>query len=133
MKKILTLGTCMVCALSAMAAEEDQTKVPSIYIRTAEADRAIPLDELAEITLPQGSVVLTTTTGSTITVADADLISLRFTSDRPQSGLSNASVLPDVDTSEVYDLQGRRVNPANLPAGVYIKRSGAVTTKFVRK
>lgn len=53
--------------------------------------------------------------------------------DKSTTGIGDITI-PNTDINaapEYFDLQGRRINPENAPAGIYIERRGAKTQKIL--
>lgn len=53
--------------------------------------------------------------------------------DKSTTGIGDITIPnTDINTApEYFDLQGRRINPENAPAGIYIERRGAKTQKIL--
>lgn len=91
----------------------------------------------AKISVPASSLTITIS-GNTLTAGSqtfdlTNLSKMYFSSDNQSTGVSTLTS-DDLDgTSEIYDLNGRKVSTANLQKGVYIVKSKNGTSKIAQK
>ncbi|MCR5334493.1 MAG: T9SS type A sorting domain-containing protein [Bacteroidaceae bacterium] len=91
----------------------------------------------AKISVPASSLTITIS-GTTLTAGSqtfqlSNLSKMYFSSDNQSTGVSTLTS-DDLDgTSEIYDLNGRKVSTANLQKGVYIIKSKNGTSKIAQK
>jgi hypothetical protein len=100
----------------------------TLYLHNA-SGKSTPfaLNNIKEITFPNGQINITLTDGSTTSITDSEFSSLSFT-DSGAAGIDRVIADNDNDMTAagtIYDIHGRRVaaNAAALPAGVYILKS----------
>ena len=88
--------------------------------------------------MAQTSSLTITISGNTLTAGSqtfdlTNLSKMYFSSDNQSTGVSTLTS-DDLDgTSEIYDLNGRKVSTANLQKGVYIVKSKNGTSKIAQK
>lgn len=123
MKKLLLLLTAITATLTAHSQDY-------AYLTFQTTDGA-------KISVPASSLTITIS-GNTLTVGSqtfdlTNLSKMYFSSDNQSTGVSTLTS-DDLDgTSEIYDLNGRKVSTANLQKGVYIVKSKNGTSKIAQK
>lgn len=123
MKKLLLLLTALTATLTAHSQDY-------AYLTFQTTDGA-------KISVPASSLTITIS-GNTITAGSqtfdlTNLSKMYFSSDNQSTGVSTLTS-DDLDgTSEIYDLNGRKVSTANLQKGVYIVKSKNGTSKIAQK
>lgn len=144
MKKVFSCFLILLLALPVFAAD-------IIYVRQNSGDTQLSISSIKEITFPSGSVVVTMTDGSSKTYSSSTFVSLRFDGnatvgiDGVEDG-ANGIVYDGVvvkapqEGISVYSTDGRlilsteesTVGVSSLSNGVYIVKSGSLTTKIVK-
>ena len=144
MKKGILLILIMMLSLQVFAAEE-------LYVRQNSGDTRLNISSIKEISFPSGQVVITMTDGSTKTYSSSTFISLRFngnigsgienveqeeaivydgvTVKTPQSGI----LIYSTDGCLIISSEMSEVNVSTLEKGVYIVKSGDLTTKIIKR
>ena len=123
MKKLLLLLTALIATLTAHSQDY-------AYLTFQTTDGA-------KISVPASSLTITIS-GNTLTAGSqtfdlTNLSKMYFSSDNQSTGVSTLTS-DDLDgTSEIYDLNGRKVSTANLQKGVYIVKSKNGTSKIAQK
>ena len=123
MKKLLLLLTALTATLTAHSQDY-------AYLTFQTTDGA-------KISVPASSLTINIS-GNTLTAGSqtfdlTNLSKMYFSSDNQSTGVSTLTS-DDLDaTSEIYDLNGRKVSTANLPKGVYIVKSKNGTCKIAQK
>lgn len=123
MKKFLLLLTALTATLTAHSQDY-------AYLTFQTTDGA-------KISVPASSLTITIS-GNTLTAGSqtfdlTNLSKMYFSSDNQSTGVSTLTS-DDLDgTSEIYDLNGRKVSTANLQKGVYIVKSKNGTSKIAQK
>ncbi|MBO7347040.1 MAG: hypothetical protein J6U46_01135 [Bacteroidaceae bacterium] len=123
MKKLLLLLTALTATLTAHSQDY-------AYLTFQTTDGA-------KISVPASSLTITIS-GNTLTAGSqtfdlTNLSKMYFSSDNQSTGVSTLTS-DDLDgTSEIYDLNGRKVSTANLQKGVYIVKSKNGTSKIAQK
>ena len=123
MKKLLLLLTALTATLTAHSQDY-------AYLTFQTTDGA-------KISVPASSLTITIS-GNTLTTGSqtfdlTNLSKMYFSSDNQSTGVSTLTS-DDLDgTSEIYDLNGRKVSTANLQKGVYIVKSKNGTSKIAQK
>ena len=143
MKKVFSFILMAIIGLSMYAADE-------LYVRQTGGDTRISISSIKEITFPSGQVVVALNDGSSKTYNSSSFVSLRFNGNIG-SGVENA-MLEDaisfdgvvVKSSQegiaIYSADGRlvvasegtEVNVSSLAGGIYIVKSGSLTSKIVK-
>ena len=143
MKKVFSFILMAIIGLSMYAADE-------LYVRQTGGDTKINISSIKEITFPSGQVVVALNDGSSKTYNSSSFVSLRFNGNIGQ-GVENA-MLEDaisfdgvvVKSSQegiaIYSADGRlvvasegtEVNVSSLAGGIYIVKSGSLTSKIVK-
>ena len=123
MKKLLSLCLCGVGMLTGNAATP-------LYFNSNDKSQEFDLSQLQSLTFPDGNVVLELTTGQTLSVADADFISVSLQAESTQSSIE--TVEAEAQSSELFDVMGRRIG-ANARQGIYLQRVGNKTIKFMKR
>ena len=143
MKKVFSFILMAIVGLSMYAAEE-------LYVRQTGGDTKISINSIQEITFPSGQVVVKMTDGTSKTYSSSSFISLRFNGN-VGSGVESAMVddafafdgvvvkSPQAGIA-VYSADGRfvaasedaEVNVSSLASGIYIVKSGSLTSKIVK-
>lgn len=144
MKKVFSCFLVLLLALPVFAAE-------IIYVRQKGGDTQLSVSSIKDITFPTGSVVVTMTDGSTKTYSSSNFVSLRFDGNinvgiegvedgfdgiiydgeivkAPQEGISVYST----DGRLVLATEESTLEVSSLSNGVYIVKSGSLTTKIVK-
>ncbi len=143
MKKIVSLFLIMLLSVPVFAAED-------LYVRQNSGDTKISISSIKEITFPSGQVVVALNDGSTKTYNSSSFVSLRFNGNIG-SGVENAMVEDAIsfdgvvvkssqDGIAVYSTDGRliiasegtEINVSMLASGIYIVKSGSLTSKIVK-
>lgn len=143
MKKIVSLFLIMLLSVPLFAAED-------LYVRQNSGDTKISISSIKEISFPSGQVVLALNDGSTKTYNSSSFVSLRFNGNIG-SGVENAMVEDAIsfdgvvvkssqDGIAVYSTDGRliiasegtEINVSMLASGIYIVKSGSLTSKIVK-
>ena len=144
MKKGILLILIMMLSLQVFGAEE-------LYVRQNSGDTRLNISSIKEISFPSGQVVITMTDGSTKTYSSSSFISLRFngnigsgidnveqegaivydgvTVKTPQSGI----LIYSTDGCLILSSEASEVNVSTLEKGVYIVKSGDLTTKIIKR
>ena len=144
MKKGILLIFIMMLSLQVFAADE-------LYVRQNSGDTRLNISSIKEISFPSGQVVITMTDGSTKTYSSSSFISLRFngnigsgienveqegaivydgvTVKAPQSGI----FIYSTDGCLIISSEMSEVNVSTLEQGVYIVKSGDLTTKIIKR
>lgn len=123
MKKLLLLLTALTATLTAHSQDY-------AYLTFQTTDGA-------KISVPASSLTITIS-GNTLTAGSqtfdlTNLSKMYFSSDNQSTGVSTLTS-DDLDgTSEIYDLNGRKVSTASLQKGVYIVKSKNGTSKIAQK
>ena len=123
MKKLLLMLTALTATLTAHSQDY-------VYLTFQTTDGA-------KISVPASSLTITIS-GNTLTAGSqtfdlTNLSKMYFSSDNQSTGVSTLTS-DDLDgTSEIYDLNGRKVSTANLQKGVYIVKSKNGTSKIAQK
>lgn len=123
MKKLLLLLTALTATLTAHSQDY-------AYLTFQTTDGA-------KISVPASSLTITIS-GNTLTAGSqtfdlTNLSKMYFSSYNQSTGVSTLTS-DDLDgTSEIYDLNGRKVSTANLQKGVYIVKSKNGTSKIAQK
>lgn len=123
MKKLLLLLTALTATLTAHSQDY-------AYLTFQTTDGA-------KISVPASSLTITIS-GNTLKAGSqtfdlTNLSKMYFSSDNQSTGVSTLTS-DDLDgTSEIYDLNGRKVSTANLQKGVYIVKSKNGTSKIAQK
>ena len=123
MKKLLLLLTALTATLTAHSQDY-------AYLTFQTTDGV-------KISVPASSLTITIS-GNTLTAGSqtfdlTNLSKMYFSSDNQSTGVSTLTS-DDLDgTSEIYDLNGRKVSTANLQKGVYIVKSKNGTSKIAQK
>ena len=143
MKKVFSFILMAIIGLSMYAADE-------LYVRQTGGDTKISISSIKEITFPSGQVVVALNDGSSKTYNSSSFVSLRFNGNIG-SGVENA-MTEDAITFDgvvvkapqggiaVYSTDGRlviaseeaEVNVSSLAGGIYIVKSGSLTSKIVK-
>ena len=143
MKKIFSFILMAIIGLSMFAADE-------LYVRQTGGDTKISISSIKEITFPSGQVVVALNDGTSKTYSSSSFVSLRFNGNIG-SGVENAMVeeaisfdgvvvkSPQVGIA-VYSTDGRlvvasedaQVNVSSLASGIYIVKSGSLTSKIAK-
>lgn len=144
MKKVFSCFLVLLLTLPIFATE-------IIYVRQKGGDTQLSVSSIKDITFPTGSVVVTMNDGSTKTYSSSNFVSLRFNGnvsvgiegvedglDRiiydgeivkaPQEGISVYST----DGCLVLATEESTLEVSSLSNGVYIVKSGSLTTKIVK-
>lgn len=143
MKKIVSLFLIMLLSVPVFAAED-------LYVRQNSGDTKISISSIKEISFPSGQVVVALNDGSTKTYNSSSFVSLRFNGNIG-SGVENAMVEDAIsfdgvvvkssqDGIAVYSTDGRliiasegtEINVSMLASGIYIVKSGSLTSKIVK-
>lgn len=144
MKKGLLLLLVMSLSSPLFATDE-------LYVRqSADDDALFRISDIKEITFPSGQVVITMVDGSSKSYPSSTFVSLRFNGNIG-SGVENAMVEDAIsfdgvvvkssqDGIAVYSTDGRlvaasqgaEVNVSSLASGIYIVKSGSLTSKIVK-
>ena len=144
MKKGILLILLMMLSLPVFAADE-------LYVRQNSGDTRLNISSIKEITFPSGQVVVTMTDGSSKTYLSSTFVSLRFngnigsgvenvmaeesiiydgvTVKAPQSGI----LIYSTDGCLVMMSETSEVNVSTLDKGVYIVKSGDLTSKIIKR
>ena len=121
-----------------------------LYVRQNSGDTKISISSIKEISFPSGQVVVAFNDGSTKTYNSSSFVSLRFNGNIG-SGVENAMVEDAIsfdgvvvkssqDGIAVYSTDGRliiasegtEINVSMLASGIYIVKSGSLTSKIVK-
>lgn len=121
-----------------------------LYVRQNSGDTKISISSIKEISFPSGQVVVALNDGSTKTYNSSSFVSLRFNGNIG-SGVENAMVEDAIsfdgvvvkssqDGIAVYSTDGRliiasegtEINVSMLASGIYIVKSGSLTSKIVK-
>ncbi|MBR6845531.1 MAG: T9SS type A sorting domain-containing protein [Bacteroidaceae bacterium] len=91
----------------------------------------------AKFSVPASSLTITLS-GTTLTAGSqtfelTNLSKMYFSDDNQSTDVSTLTADQLDGTSEIYDLNGRKVSTANLPKGVYIVKSKNGTCKIAQK
>ena len=149
MKKTIRIVALVAALLAGGSAYADD--INAVYVRTSTGDVAVALSELTEVTFPaDGQMKVTTTTSSTTYSLAEGLISLRFDQnhsgvelalDKELSGLvlKGRVLYSSEEGIEVYSLDGvlckagsgNQLDLSELVKGVYVARSGSLTSKIM--
>ena len=143
MKKVFSFILMAIIGLSMYAADE-------LYVRQAGGDTKISISSIKEITFPSGQVVVALNDGSSKTYNSTSFVSLRFNGNIG-SGVENAMaedaisfdgvvVKSSQEGIAIYSADGRlvvasegaEVNVSSLAGGIYIVKSGSLTSKIVK-
>lgn len=144
MKKGILLILIMMLSLQVFGAEE-------LYVRQNSGDTRLNISSIKEITFPSGQVVITMTDGSSKTFNSSSFVSLRFngnigsgvenvaldesivydgvTVKAPQSGI----LIYSTDGCLILSSEASEVNVSTLEKGVYIVKSGELTSKIIKR
>ncbi len=143
MKKVFSCFLILLLALPVFAAD-------IIYVRQNSGDTQLSISSIKEITFPSGSVVVTMTDGTSKTYSSSTFVSLRFDGNinvGVEDAINENGVLYDgviVKAPQagiaIYSTDGRlvlatedaQVNVSSLASGIYIVKTGCVTTKIVK-
>lgn len=123
MKKLLLLLTALTATLTAHSQDY-------AYLTFQTTDGA-------KISVPASSLTITLS-GTTLTAGSqtfelTNLSKMYFSDDNQSTGVSTLTADQLDGTSEIYDMNGRKVSTANLPKGVYIVKSKNGTSKIAQK
>ncbi len=144
MKKVLPFILMVLLGLPMFAADD-------LYVRLNDGDTKISISSIKEITFPLGSVVVSLTDGSSKTFSSSSFVSLRFNGNAasvvenlftgddvivfdgvtvraPQAGI----VVYSADGRLVLASDGESVDVSSLADGIYIVKSGCLTSKIVK-
>ena len=143
MKKVFSFILMAIIGLSMYAADE-------LYVRQTGGDTKINISSIKEITFPSGQVVVALNDGSSKTYNSSSFVSLRFNGNIG-SGVENAMaedaisfdgvvVKSSQEGIAIYSADGRlvvasegtEVNVSSLAGGIYIVKSGSLTSKIVK-
>ena len=143
MKKVFSFILMAIIGLSMYAADE-------LYVRQTGGDTKISISSVKEITFPSGQVVVALNDGSSKTYNSSSFVSLRFNGNIG-SGVENAMaedaisfdgvvVKSSQEGIAIYSADGRlvvasegtEVNVSSLAGGIYIVKSGSLTSKIVK-
>lgn len=143
MKKIFSFILMAIIGLSMFAADE-------LYVRQTGGDTKISISSIKEITFPSGQVVVALNDGTSKTYSSSSFVSLRFNGNIG-SGVENAMVEEAISFDgvvvkspqagiAVYSTDGRlvvasedaQVNVSSLASGIYIVKSGSLTSKIAK-
>ena len=132
-----------IIGLSMYAADE-------LYVRQSDGDAKISISSIKEITFPSGQVVIALNDGTSKTYNSSSFVSLRFNGNIG-SGVENAMAEDGISFDgvvvkspqegiAVYSTDGRlvaasedaEVNVSSLANGIYIVKSGSLTSKIVK-
>ena len=143
MKKVFSFILMAIVGLSMYAAGE-------LYVRQIGGDTKISINSIKEITFPSGQVVVTMTDGTSKTYSSPSFVSLRFNGNigsGVEDAMSETAIVFDgvvVKAPQagiaVYSADGRlvaasedaEVNVSTLASGIYIVKSGSLTSKIVK-
>ena len=143
MKKIVSLFLIMLLSVSVFASDV-------LFVRQNSGDTQLTISNIKEITFPSGSVVVTMTDGTSKTYSSSSFVSLRFDGNinvGVEDAINENGVLYDgviVKAPQagiaIYSTDGRlvlateeaQVNVSSLASGIYIVKTGCVTTKIVK-
>lgn len=143
MKKILPFILIVLLGMPVFAADY-------LYVRQSGGDTQLAVSNIKEITFPSGSVVVTMTDGTSKSYSSSTFVSLRFNGN-VGSGVEDAVVANGVvfdgvivkapqEGIAIYSTDGRLVltteesqaDVSSLASGIYIVKTGCVTTKIVK-
>lgn len=144
MKKILPFILIVLLGMPVFAADY-------LYVRQSGGDTQLAVSNIKEITFPSGSVVVTMTDGTSKTYSSSSFVSLRFNGNVNvgiEDVVNEESVVFDGSSITVpagcgmtiYTTDGRLVyateesvaDVTSLSKGIYIVKTGCVTTKIVK-
>lgn len=144
MKKVLPFILMVLLGLPMFAADD-------LYVRLDDGDTKISISSIKEITFPSGSVEVSLTDGTTKSFSSSTFVSLRFNGNAasvvenllngddvivfdglmvksPQAGI----VIYSADGRLVQTSDGECVDVSALAEGIYIVKSGCLTSKIVK-
>lgn len=144
MKKVLPFILMALLGLPMFATD-------NLYVRLDDGDTKISISSIKEITFPSGSVVVSLTDGTTKSYSSSSFVSLRFDGKAasvvegllngvdglvfdglmvksPQAGI----VIYSADGRLVLTSDGKSVDVSSLADGLYIVKSGCLTSKIVK-
>lgn len=143
MKKILPFILIVLLGVPMFAADY-------LYVRQGGGDTQLAVSNIKEITFPSGAVVVTMTDGTSKTYSSSTFVSLRF------NGNVNVGIEDVLNESQVtfngqvvksaqpgiavFSADGRLVlateeaqaDVSSLASGIYVVKTGCVTTKIVK-
>lgn len=122
MKKILFLLTILVGALTAQA-----TDYPYLTFETTDGAKASVIVENLTLTISG-----TTLTAGSQSFTLSNLLKMYFsTSDETSTGIDEITSASLNETTDIYDLKGRKVTKEQMNKGVYIVKTKSRTYKMV--
>ena len=122
MKKILFLLTILVGALTAQA-----TDYPYLTFETTDGAKASVIVENLTLTISG-----TTLTAGSQSFTLSNLLKMYFsTSDETSTGIAEITSASLDETTDIYDLKGRKVTKEQMNKGVYIVKTKSRTYKMV--
>jgi hypothetical protein len=122
MKKILLLLTILVGALTAQA-----TDYPYLTFETTDGAKASVIVENLTLTISG-----TTLTAGSQSFTLSNLLKMYFsTSDETSTGIDEITSASLDETTDIYDLKGRKVTKEQMNKGVYIVKTKSRTYKMV--
>lgn len=122
MKKILFLLTILVGALTAQA-----TDYPYLTFETTDGAKASVVVENLTLTISG-----TTLTAGSQSFTLSNLLKMYFsTSDETSTGIDEITSASLDETTDIYDLKGRKVTKEQMNKGVYIVKTKSRTYKMV--
>ncbi len=122
MKKILFLLTILVGALTAQA-----TDYPYLTFETTDGAKASVIVENLTLTISG-----TTLTAGSQSFTLSNLLKMYFsTSDETSTGIDEITSASLDETTDIYDLKGRKVTKEQMNKGVYIVKTKSRTYKMV--
>lgn len=122
MKKILFLLTILVGALTAQA-----TDYPYLTFETTDGAKASVIVENLTLTISG-----TTLTAGSQSFTLSNLLKMYFsTSDETSTGIDEITSASLDETTDIYDLKGRKVTKEHMNKGVYIVKTKSRTYKMV--
>ncbi|MBR5332255.1 MAG: T9SS type A sorting domain-containing protein [Muribaculaceae bacterium] len=143
MKKVFSFVLMAIIGLSMYATD-------NLYVRHEDGDTRISISSIKEITFPSGQVVVAFNDGTSKTYSTPSFISLRFNGNvgsGVESAMADDTITLDGvvvksshDGIAVYSTDGRlvaasesaEVNVSSLASGIYIVKSGSLTSKIVK-
>lgn len=122
----------------------------NLYVRQSDGDTEISISSIKEITFPSGKIVVALNDGTSKTYSSSTFVSLRFNGN-VGSGVENSIaenaisfdgvvVKSSQEGIAIYSADGRlvvasegtEVNVSSLASGIYIVKSGSITSKIVK-
>lgn len=146
MKKILTTISMGLLCFPMIASDV-------LYVRQNDGDSQLNISAIKEITFPDGNVVVTMNDGAITTYPSTTFVSLRFDGNVATGAINNLQADGDgiiyngetivsslYDGIRVYSADGRLVlstdgselNVSALSNGIYVVKSGCLTSKIVK-